>query len=100
MEGDDDSEGTGVADALKVGIIQCFAAMTEKCEDARLEFVQNSEAISGLIQIIGLEPKLTTLQLSAFDLLRSLGRAKLSKKRIIREKFTEKKVNFVERISK
>ena len=100
MEGDDGSDGTGVADALKVGIIQCFAAMTEKCEDARLEFVQNSEAISGLIQIIGLEPKLTTLQLSAFDLLRSLGRAKLSKKRIIREKFTEKKVNFVERISK
>ena len=100
MEAEDGSEGSGLADALKEVIIQCFAAMTEKCEDARLEFVQNSEAIAGLIQIIGLEPKLTTLQLAAFDLLRSLGRAKLSKKRIIREKFTEKKINFVERISK
>ena len=74
--------------------------MTEKYEDARLEFVQNAEAIAGLIQVIGLEPKLSTLQLAAFDLLRSLGRAKLAKKRILREKFTEKKVNFVERVSK
>ena len=29
-----------------------------------------------------------------------MGRAKLAKKKIIREKFTEKRINFVDRISK
>ena len=43
---------------------------------------------------------MSSLQLAAFDLVRSLGRAKLTKKKILREKFTEKRINFVDRVCK
>ena len=54
----------------------------------------------GLVELIGTEPEITTLQLAAFDLLKSLGRSKLIKKKILRERFTDKKINFVDRVSK
>ena len=54
----------------------------------------------GLIELIGTKPELTTLQLAAFDMLKSLGRAKLIKKKILRERFIDKKINFVDRVSK
>ena len=85
---------------MKQAIVECFAALTEKIEDARSCFVTNEDAVLGLIEVVGEEPRLPGLQLAAFDLLRSLGRAKLTKKKILREKFTEKKINFVQRVSK
>lgn len=85
---------------LKEAIVVCFAALVEKLEDARTDFVMNRQAMLGLVEVVGSEPKLTRLQLAAFDLLRSLGRAKLSKKKILREKFTERKINFVHRVTK
>ena len=87
-------------ESFKRCIVQCFAALTEKLEDARTELVQNTQACGGLVDLIGSEPELTILQLSAFDLLKSLGRAKLIKKKILRERFIDKKINFVERVSK
>lgn len=87
-------------EALKESIVSCFAALTEKLEEARSEFVQNTDAVLGLVQVISTEPKLTRLQLSAFDLLRSIGRAKLAKKKILRDCFTNNSINFVQRISK
>ena len=84
---------------LKECMVTCFAALTEKLEEARLEFAQNDEAIHGLVEVIGNEPKLSTLQLAAFGLLRSMGRAKLAIKKVLSEKFEEQKVKFVQRIS-
>lgn len=78
----------------------CFAALTEKNEAARGDLVQNEAVVLALVEILGSEARLTTLQLAAFDLLRSIGRARLAKKRILRERFTEKKLNFVDRVSK
>ena len=94
-----DSESP-VVEEFKEAIVQCFAALTEKLEDARSEFVVNTKAVGGLILLLTSEPKLTTLQLAAFDLLRSLGRSKLAKKKILRERFHDKRVDFVERVSK
>ena len=34
---------------FKEAIVQCFAALTEKLEDARSEFVVNAKAVDGLI---------------------------------------------------
>ena len=78
----------------------CFAALTEKNESARGDLVQNEAVVLALVEILGSEARPTTLQLAAFDLLRSIGRARLAKKRILRERFTEKKFNFVDRVSK
>ena len=85
---------------MKEAIVNCFAALTEKLEVARSDFVVNAEAVKGLIAVLGSEPQLTTLQLAAFDLLRSLGRAQLAKKKILRSEFHEMKVNFVDRVCK
>ena len=54
----------------------------------------------GLVELIGDVAEMTTLQLAAFNLLKSLGRSKLIKKKILREHFTDKKINFVDRVSK
>ena len=54
----------------------------------------------GLVEIIGNDSEMTPLHLAAFDLLRSLGRAKLAKKRIIRECLNQNKITFHERVSK
>lgn len=80
--------------------MQCFASLTEKLEDTRSEFVVNSSNITGLGMLLMAEPKLSTLQLAVFDLLRSLGRAKLAKKKILREVLHEKKVPLVDRVCK
>lgn len=93
--GGDAKSGSTFKESVKEAIVDCFAALTEKLEDARADFVMNDSAILGLVEVLGSDAKLTKLQLAAFDLLRSLGRAKLTKKKILREKFTEKKINFV-----
>ena len=44
---------------LKLSILQCFASLTEKLEDARQDFVLSSEACLGLIEVISESAKLT-----------------------------------------
>ena len=97
---DSQAHGSAKIDELKEVTIMCFAALTEKSEGARGDLVQNSEVVLALVEVLSSEAQLTTLQLAAFDLLRSIGRARLAKKRILRELFTEKKLNFVDRVSK
>ena len=46
---------------LKLSILQCFASLTEKLEDARQDFVLSSEACLGLIEVIGESAKLTQI---------------------------------------
>lgn len=46
---------------VKEAIMACFAAILEKYEDARTDFVMNREALLGLVEIVGKEPKLTRL---------------------------------------
>ena len=40
-------------EALIENIVSCFAALTEKLEDARTEFALNEPAVIGLIKVIG-----------------------------------------------
>lgn len=100
METEKEQDEAKEVDRFKQCIVACFAVLTEKIEDARSEFVQNSAACVGLVELIGQEAEMTSLQLAAFTLLVSLGRAKLIKKKILRERFIDKKINFVDRVSK
>ena len=79
-------------------ILQCYTALNEKLEDARSDFVQSKESCLGLIEVVGEDAKLSQVQLCAFDLLKSLGRAKLTKKKILIERFTDRKVQFYDRV--
>ena len=38
-----------LVEEFKEAIVQCFAALTEKIEDARSDFVVNSEAVHALV---------------------------------------------------
>ena len=62
---DDDKEDGDLEfsnkEMLKLSILQCFASLTEKLEDARQDFVLSSEACLGLIEVIGESAKLTQI---------------------------------------
>ena len=59
QEDDDDADMDSLAkvqidkEALIENIVSCFAALTEKLEDARTEFALNEPAVIGLIKVIG-----------------------------------------------
>lgn len=61
MQDSENTVDTPVIEEFKEAIVQCFAALTEKLEDARSEFVVNAKAVNGLIQLLASEPKISTL---------------------------------------
>ena len=90
---------------LKIAILRCLAALTEKIEEAREDLIHDSKTLEAISKIMQLEmidsnPKKVHMLIALYTLLTSLGRSKEVNKKIVRETFQEQDVKFIEKIGK